>query len=152
MNERNDPSASPDWAEIELDAARLQALFTIGDMAQLYGLTLRALRFYEDRGLLVPLRHGTKRFYNAASRARLETILRGKAMGFTLTQIRTMLARETATPQSLLGIEASEVEAQIGRLERKREGIDRAIEDLRMTHRRMKSPQAGTTADANAVA
>ena len=41
-------------------------LFTIGDMARAYRVTLRALRFYEDRGLIRPIRHGVSRFYDAA--------------------------------------------------------------------------------------
>ena len=69
-------------------------LFTIGDMARAYRVTLRALRFYEDRGLIRPIRHGVSRFYDAAARARFETILRGKQLGFTLTQIYAMLPKE----------------------------------------------------------
>src|SRR5664279_959196 len=58
-------------------------LHTIGEMARTYGVTLRALRFYEDRGLLKPLRDGTTRYYDAKARARLELILKGKTLGFT---------------------------------------------------------------------
>ncbi|MFO1115231.1 MAG: MerR family transcriptional regulator [Beijerinckiaceae bacterium] len=59
--------------------------FTIGDMARTYKVSLRALCFCEDRGLMKPVRQGVSRFYDAAARARFETILRGKKLDFTLT-------------------------------------------------------------------
>ena len=123
--------------------------FTIGDMARTYKVTLRALRFYEDRGLISPMRHGTSRFYDAASRARFETILRGKKLGFTLTQIRAMLPAETAAPdEPALALKETQVLAQIVQLERKREELDAAIDELRDTHRRMGGDCAQATAAA----
>jgi len=113
-----------------------ERLFTIGDMARAYNVTLRALRFYEDRGLLKPIRYGVSRFYDAAARARFETILRGKQLGFTLTQIRAMLPAPApsadATPA--LALEEKQVLAQIAQLERKRKELDAAIVALRETH------------------
>jgi DNA-binding transcriptional MerR regulator len=125
--------------------------FTIGDMARTYKVTLRALRFYEDRGLISPMRHGTSRFYDAAARARFETILRGKKLGFTLTQIRAMLPTETATSEQApaLALKETQVLAQIVQLERKREELDTAIDELRETHRRMGGEATGA---ARAVA
>jgi cobalamin biosynthesis protein CbiD len=64
---------------------------SIGDVSRLYGLSLRALRFYEERGLLLPLRRGVTRLYDGKTRARLELILKGKQLGFTLTEIRRMI-------------------------------------------------------------
>ena len=68
--------------------------YTIGDLAREFGVTLRTLRFYEDRGLLSPRREGTARIYDARDRARLSVILKGKQLGFTLTEIRALLAEE----------------------------------------------------------
>lgn len=68
-------------------------LWTIGDMARRYGLSLRALRFYEDRGLIRPLRHGTARLYDTRCRARLEKVLKAKKLGFTLGRIYQMMPR-----------------------------------------------------------
>ena len=130
------------------DDNRLQSLFTIGDMARLYGITLRALRFYEDRGLIAPLRHGTTRFYDPECRKRLELILKGKHLGFTLTQIRAMLARENDAQQTMLGIDAGEVEVQIARLERKRDDLDHAISELRMACMRMSEVSGRATVAA----
>ena len=117
------------------DAGALSSMLTIGDMARRYGLTLRALRFYEDRGLVEPLRHGTTRFYNAEACRRIEVILRGKHLGYTLTTIALMLRRSGAEIDPNLGADIGEVQAQIGRLERKRQELDTAIAELRSVHR-----------------
>jgi DNA-binding transcriptional MerR regulator len=66
--------------------------FTIGDLAREFGVTLRTLRFYEHRGLLKPRRQGLARFYDEKAKARLALILKGKQLGFTLPEIRAMLA------------------------------------------------------------
>lgn len=68
--------------------------YTIGGLAREFSVTLRALRFYEARGLLSPVRSGMQRLYSASDRARLALILKGKQLGFTLTEIRAMLAEE----------------------------------------------------------
>lgn len=65
--------------------------FGISELAETFGITSRALRFYEDRGLLNPHRDGTKRIYHARDRARLQLILRGKRLGFSLTEISAWL-------------------------------------------------------------
>lgn len=113
-------------------------LYTIGDMARAYNVTLRALRFYEDRGLIKPIRHGVSRFYDAAARARFETILRGKQLGFTLTQIFAMLPKEEKPEAAeTLDLQEGLVLSQIAQLERKREELDTALAALRETHGRM---------------
>ncbi|MFD2032249.1 MerR family transcriptional regulator [Ancylobacter dichloromethanicus] len=66
--------------------------FTIGDLAREFGVTLRALRFYEDKGLLAPRREGLTRLYSPAERSRLAIILKGKKLGFTLAEIKAMVA------------------------------------------------------------
>jgi DNA-binding transcriptional MerR regulator len=85
-----------------LDAAFLQALapieprpdrdsFSISDLCAEFGVTPRALRFYEDEGLIAPERRGTQRVYSHRDRARLAWILRGKRVGFSLGEIREMI-------------------------------------------------------------
>ena len=64
---------------------------TISQMSRLYSVSLRTLRFYEDRGLIKPRREGNARFYRGADRVRLEMILRGKKLGFTLTEIMDLI-------------------------------------------------------------
>ncbi len=66
--------------------------YSIGDLARECGATLRAIRFYEDQGLLRPLREGQRRIYLERDRTRLKLILRGKRLGFSLAEIAEILA------------------------------------------------------------
>ena len=65
--------------------------YAIGELCEAFGVTARALRFYEDEQLIAPERRGTSRFYSDRDRARLSWILRGKRVGFSLNEIREML-------------------------------------------------------------
>ncbi|MHA6719268.1 MerR family transcriptional regulator [Sphingomonas sp. RS6] len=65
--------------------------FSISDLCAEFGVTPRALRFYEDEGLIAPERRGTQRIYSHRDRARLAWILRGKRVGFSLAEIREMI-------------------------------------------------------------
>lgn len=65
--------------------------FSISDLSAEFGVTARALRFYEDEGLIAPERRGTARIYSQRDRARLAWILRGKRVGFSLGEIREMI-------------------------------------------------------------
>ena len=65
--------------------------FSISDLCAEFGVTARALRFYEDEGLIGPERRGTARIYSHRDRARLAWILRGKRVGFSLGEIREMI-------------------------------------------------------------
>ncbi len=76
----------------EPEAARL---YSIGDLCSEFALSHRAIRFYEDRGLLAPRRIGANRVYGARDRARLQLILRGKRLGFALADIKEL--REIGT-------------------------------------------------------
>ena len=65
--------------------------FSISDLSVEFDVTARALRFYEDEGLIAPERRGTQRVYSHRDRARLAWILRGKRVGFSLGEIREMI-------------------------------------------------------------
>ncbi len=62
--------------------------YAIGELAEEFGVTSRALRVYEEEGLLNPLREGTRRIYRERDRVRLRLILRGKRLGWSLADIR----------------------------------------------------------------
>ena len=114
-------------------------LLTIGEVAGRFAVTLRALRFYEDRGLIAPRRQGATRLYDQASIARLELILKGKQLGFTLSEIRDMVragARDVAEMPAL-SLARDQVEAQIESLTRRRADIEGAISELQATRDRM---------------
>jgi DNA-binding transcriptional MerR regulator len=65
--------------------------YSIADLCEEFAVTPRALRFYEDEGLIAPTRHGLARIYTWRDRARLAWILRGKRVGFSLAEIREMI-------------------------------------------------------------
>ncbi|MEZ0167209.1 MerR family transcriptional regulator [Microvirga sp. TS319] len=108
-------------------------VYTIGDLAREFSVTLRTLRFYEDRGLLSPRRDGTARIYDSRDRERLSVILKGKQLGFTLTEIRAMLAEERSVngPALNLRLSLDQVEDQIRHLEQQKAEIEEALEELR---------------------
>ncbi len=121
-----------------------QAELTISQMSRLCGVSLRTLRFYEDRGLIKPRREGNARFYRAADRVRMEMILRGKKLGFTLAEISDLIGGKGAneTPELEAQLQPQQIVNQIGHLERQRDEIDGAIQRLRATHNRLSQSAA----------
>ena len=105
--------------------------YVIGDLAREFGVSLRTLRFYEARGLLSPRREGMARLYDARDRERLAAILHGKSLGFTLTEIRAMLAQERGAPARELSLSLDDVEDQIAHLEAQKEQIETALVELK---------------------
>jgi len=67
------------------------ATYTISELAKEFDLTTRAIRFYEDCGLLAPQRHGRNRVYSARDRTRLKLTLRGKRLGLTLAEVKELV-------------------------------------------------------------
>jgi DNA-binding transcriptional MerR regulator len=105
--------------------------FTIGDLAREFGVTLRTLRFYEDRGLLSPTREGMSRIYSALDRDRLKVILKGKQLGFTLTEIRAMVSEQARDGAPNLNLSLAQIDEQIGHLEQQKREIEEALGELR---------------------
>ena len=68
-----------------------RAEFSIGELASEFDVTPRAIRFYEDHGLLAPRRAGTRRIYSPRDRTRLKLTLRGKRLGLSLSEIRELI-------------------------------------------------------------
>ncbi|MFJ5369118.1 MerR family DNA-binding transcriptional regulator [Bosea sp. CER48] len=112
--------------------------FTISDLARDFGVTLRTLRFYESRGLISPTRSGLSRIYSERDRARLALILKGKQLGFTLVEIRAMLAAEdkkgpvSGKAANVGGLQLSreQIVEQLELLRSQRDEIDSAIVEL----------------------
>ncbi len=114
-------------------------LLTIGEVSRLYGVTLRALRFYEQRGLLKPIRRGGARFYDGVQKVRLQMILKGKHLGFTLTEIAELLETESGRDKKSddFVLDEKMVLSQLRHLEARRSDLDQAIEELRVAHRKL---------------
>ena len=110
---------------------------TIGELARDAGVTLRALRFYQSKGLLAPQRIGSARMFSHEDRDRLALILQGKRLGFTLTEIREMLAAHGRGCANVLPISRRKCVEQINMLERQRRDVDGAIAELRQIYTQM---------------
>lgn len=78
-------------AHLERPDALERENFTISDLSAEFGVTARALRFYEDEGLIAPTRAGLSRIYSKRDRARLAWIMRAKNVGFSLGEIRELI-------------------------------------------------------------
>jgi DNA-binding transcriptional MerR regulator len=117
---------------MDRDSAEIRE-YTISQLAMEFGVTARALRFYEDKGLLRPSRSGSSRIYSASDRARVRLILRGKRVGFTLDEIRQMMDLETLDSGGLIHMNTSlkQFRARISALEQQRSDIDLSIADLK---------------------
>jgi DNA-binding transcriptional MerR regulator len=105
--------------------------FTIGELSREFGVTLRALRFYENKGLISPHRDGLNRLYSQGDRTRLALILKGKKLGFTLGEIRQMIAaEESTTDRDALTLSREKCLEQIGLLERQKAEIEEGLSEL----------------------
>ena len=108
-------------------------LYSITELADELGVTARAIRFYETKGLLKPQRVGANRVYDYRDRARLLLILRGKRLGFTLAQIEEYLRLYDADPthkKQLVHL-LSGARRQIDELESQRRDLELTLEELR---------------------
>ena len=118
--------------------------FTIGELARDFGVTLRALRFYENKGLLSPQREGLSRLYSQGDRTRLALILKGKKLGFKLGEIRQMIAAEEGDADAnTLALSREKCLEQIELLERQKADLEEGLNELF----RIYSSLSGKTAD-----
>lgn len=106
--------------------------FSISDLSEEFGITARALRFYEDEGLIAPERRGTQRIYSHRDRSRLAWILRGKRVGFSLLAIREMidLYDEGDGRRHQRAVAIQRCRERIASLEAQRQDIDAAVAEL----------------------
>ena len=113
-------------------APRRERAWSIRELCREFEVTPRALRFYEDKGLLAPERRGTTRVYSGRDRARLQLILRGKRTGFSLSEIADLLALYDRQDGGAVQMAASlgKFRERIEDLRRQREDIAKAINEL----------------------
>jgi DNA-binding transcriptional MerR regulator len=113
-------------------AAASDSYVRIGEIARTYGVTLRTLRFYEDKGLISPKREGSARLYTPVDIKRLQLILLGRKVGFSLREVKQMLDLydPAGTNIKQLKFTAEKGERQLGRLIKQRQLLDESITEL----------------------
>lgn len=113
-------------------ATMTSTTYTISELAREFDITPRAIRFYEDQGLIAPKRDGSRRIYSARDRTRLKLTLRGKRLGFSLMEIKELVdmyesPRDTLPQLRLFLAKLAEHREQ---LEQQREDIDVTLAEL----------------------
>jgi DNA-binding transcriptional MerR regulator len=136
--------------DAHMAAAKADRTYSISELAREFGCTARALRFYEDKGLLSPRRDGLTRVYLPRDRARLTLILRGKRVGLSLLDIKEILDLYNADPENRSQNEVAlkKFKSRIVALESQREDIDQAIAMLRDGIKNMETHFAAAQAPA----
>ena len=121
-----------DSTRANLNVAQETPVSRIGDLASQFGITLRALRFYEDRGLISPQRNGTTRLYDYRDRARLKLILLGRKVGFSLREVKQLLDLYNPTGSNSAQLRATldKTAKQQQKLIAQRNAIDEAIAEV----------------------
>ncbi|MGF1474717.1 MAG: MerR family DNA-binding transcriptional regulator [Geminicoccaceae bacterium] len=106
---------------------------TIGELARELAMTPRAIRFYEDKGLISPRRFGSQRVYGRRERGRLVLILRGKRLGFSLREIREWLDLYDADTNQIAQSAhlRKKIDHRIAELEDQRVALDETLDELR---------------------
>ena len=113
----------------------IEETYRIGQLAEEFDITLRTLRFYEDKELLSPRRVGSTRIYSRSDRARLKIILLGKRLGFSLADVAEILSLYDPESGNVrqLQVSVEKGDAQMKKLQEEREAIDASIEELSQT-------------------
>lgn len=110
----------------------MEELYSVNQLAEELGITPRALRFYEVKGLLSPNRVGNNRVYTKRDRARLKLILRGKRLGFSLAEIKEYLDLYNVDRGNVgqLKLLLGRVRHRLGELALQRQDIDATVAEL----------------------
>ncbi|GGD74092.1 MerR family transcriptional regulator [Lacimicrobium alkaliphilum] len=101
--------------------------YSIGELAKEFDITPRSIRFYEEQGLLSPERSGQTRIYHNKDRVRLKLILRGKRLGFSLAETKTLFNLYDSNENSL-----AQNEVILDMIALKRASMDQQLEDIQM--------------------
>ena len=119
--------------------------WSITELAREFGVTLRTIRHYEDVGLISPERRGTTRVFHARDRIRLRLILRGKRLGFSLPEIRTIVNMYDEQPGEAGQLQylLDQIDVRRAELDQLRRDIDETMEELARVEDRCREDLAG---------
>ena len=108
-----------------MNSAKQSKTYSISDLAQEFDITTRTIRFYEEKGLLKPNRNGNNRLYTVADKVKLKLILRGKRLGFTLTESRDIIEMYDPGHGNI-----EQLQKMIGVIRDKRNHLEQQLHDL----------------------
>jgi DNA-binding transcriptional MerR regulator len=114
-----------------------QRTYTISELASEFDITPRTIRFYEEKGLLNPVREGQKRLFNSADRVRLNLILRGKRCGLTLEESREIIDMYEPGQNN-----AEQLHSLLGKIEERRGILQAQMADIRQMLKELDEVQA----------
>jgi len=123
--------------------------YSIRDLSREFAVTTRTLRYYEEKGLLSPIRNGQSRLYTSADRARLILILRGKTLGLSLEQSADLISMYDPESNNKKQLEALIGNIQVRRrqLEAQKKELERMIVDLQDWEQRSQLAMQGKSKD-----
>lgn len=112
--------------------------YTISELAKEFDITPRAIRFYEDQGLISPSRKGRRRVYRERDRVRLKLVLRGKRLGFALSEVKEMFDLYDTSPGETgqLRFLLDKIKARREMLEQQRQDIEAVLHEMESVEKR----------------
>lgn len=128
MSETSSSPLEAAGAAAHADADAGDRTYSIADLAREFGVTARAIRFYEDKGLLAPQRQGQRRIYTERDRVRLLLVVRGKRLGFSLSECQDIIDMYGAEPT-----EGAQLRRLIDTIRQRRASLLDRMEDMRLT-------------------
>lgn len=114
-----------------------RAQYTISDLAREFDITTRTIRYYEETGMLAPIRDGQTRLYSDADRVKLKLILRGKRLGFSLSESRELI--EMYDPDS---DNRYQINALLDKIQKRREQLEAQLHDIRLMQEELDEAEA----------
>lgn len=120
-----------------MNAPIFQRTHSIRDLAREFGITTRTIRFYEEAGMLNPVRDGTTRIYSDQDRVKLKLILRGKRLGFSLSESRELIDMYDPSSNNL-----KQIRALCDKIQQRREALQQQLKDIRIMENELDDAEA----------
>lgn len=132
------PATASAERPVSQEGNRTRRTYTIGELAKVFEVTPRTIRFYEQEGLLDPERRGQTRIYHEKDRVRLKLTLRGKRLGFSLAEIREVIHLYDHAPDG----DERQLHRMLDILADKRAAMQQQLEDIRVLQRELDDVEA----------